>query len=93
MVCVLDFKKEVGLWHGVLTVSVCLCNVCTSLSLYVTVVVYGLIKSALKSTITGICHTSIYIEYIDISRTDGSSICALDIPEYNKRISLSSHYI
>ena len=28
MVCVLDFKRDVGLWHGVLTVSESLISLC-----------------------------------------------------------------
>jgi len=25
MICVLDFKRDVGLWHGILTVSLSVC--------------------------------------------------------------------
>lgn len=33
MVCVLDFKRDVGLWHGILCVSTvtCTCTLCSLL--------------------------------------------------------------
>ena len=37
MVCVLDFKRDVGLWHGILCVSTCLLAVLHSVVLFVVV--------------------------------------------------------